>query len=172
MLIKTPESVSREINKRLIDAVGEKVKEPHITLGRPFNSTKRDIRVKLESWLKMQSAFRIDLDTIGCFNTGLVYLTSSDQDQTDKLKDLFYGIKAETDGGLNENIGFCPHLTLVRRSCNPLKDIEILDRVFSRPIELEVRTISLFKGSNGSKNWQNLGNFNISNCGEEYRYTG
>ena len=158
MLIQAPWWVSKEINCRLEKTTGRKVMDPHITLGRPFHSTKRDIRRSVESWLEMQSPFRFNLDTVECFNNGVVYLTSSDVEQKEKLRDWFYGIKSVTDGGLEENIGFCPHLTIIKNSDNPKRDVEILENEFNRKLNLEIKTIKLFRGTNGER-WESLGYF-------------
>ena len=157
MLIVPPDYVAEEINKRL-GVVGRRVNLPHLTLGRSFNSTQRDIVSSLEKTLKSREPFEIRLDKVDQFCDRIIFLTTTDDEEVDKIKDLFFEIKPAIDGGLEERISFVPHLTLTKQELDE-SGRELLRDAFLDPICLPINRVSLFRSNN--REWQKLGDFGL-----------
>ena len=163
MLLLPSDEVAMEINNKLNQALGKRINLPHITLGKPFHSTKKNIRTEVKSWLEMQRPFRFNLDEIENFDSGIIYLTSSNQDDQDKLRDLFYGIKSVAAGNIEENIGFLPHLTLIYRGTKKSdinQTISILKEHFDEGIPFEINKIKINQSLDNGR-WKDLGFFNL-----------
>jgi 2'-5' RNA ligase len=92
----------------------------HLTINKSFYCSDRNIRINLENWLKTQEPFSFRLDGVAHFihqNGGLIYLTSTDQDQRERTEDLHYQIHKliRSDNPKKQNnYKYIPHVTLVR----------------------------------------------------------
>lgn len=92
----------------------------HLTINKSFYCSDRNVRINLENWLKTQEPFSFRLDQVGHFihqNGGLIYLTSTDQDQREKTEDLHYQIHKliRSDNPKKQNnYKYIPHVTLIK----------------------------------------------------------
>jgi 2'-5' RNA ligase len=170
MILLPSEEVSEEINNRLVKALGpeKRLSLPHITLGKPFHSSKKYIDTEITSYLRQEEPFRFNLDKIGIFDySRIIYLTDSNSSNCDRLKNLFYGIKNITSGKFEENIGFLPHLTLIERK---IKQSEIKETVaalednFQETIVFGIDRVKVSQSINYGR-WKDLGFFDLE--GEE-----
>lgn len=150
-----PNSVTiDEINTRL-SAINRRIDFPHITLGRPFHSNLKNIRSGIKNSLGMYDPFDIHLDTIGSFRDRTLFLTTSIGDEIDRVKDLFYITKKMIDGGMQENIGFLPHMTLLREFPSEFNQTrKTLETIFNEPILMPITRIDFFRA--GNLEWEKL----------------
>lgn len=110
-LRKITENISKEIG-----LTGNKDKF-HITIEQTLYCN-RGFRVGLNNWLGLQNPFELTLNRIDYFKHRkgrLIYLTTADRDERDKISDLHYGIhEIIKSPNLNKqnNAKFIPHVAL------------------------------------------------------------
>ncbi len=139
--------------------------KPHITLGKPFDGQEKYFRQNIGPWLDTQKPFDLTMDKIHSFGTGVVYLTSSNEDQIGQIRDLYYDLVSrleETSPIKTNNGAFNPHLTLVdsvsSRNIRLITDSFYLKTIL--PVKFRVEKLSIqFK--NLYRRWETLDEFTI-----------
>ncbi|MPM37192.1 hypothetical protein SDC9_83799 [bioreactor metagenome] len=112
----------RQITRRVKDIanVGEFNDDFHLTVENSLYCPRKSIRNNLDTWLEMNSQFKFTLDSVDSFlsrTAGIIYLTSSSSEETDRMSDFHYGIHElikSTNPNKQNNYRYIPHITLLR----------------------------------------------------------
>lgn len=138
----------------------------HLSIKPSFRCRSEGFREALDDLLKMQSPFEIELNKIALFENskeklGLVYLTTDNEEQIERLNGLYNSIgkiiNSKAKGG-----HFTPHVSLIDWA--PINEIidagEYLKRRLT-PVKMSVSELALKKKTVTDNHWKEDGRFNL-----------
>lgn len=160
--------ITENVAKRMY--LGHLVDNFHLTIEPTLCCCDKGLRFNLSNWLEMQSPLELTLDKVDRFDSrkrGLIYLTTNDKEERERLSDLHYGIHEIIKSRYvkkQNNMRYLPHVTLL--PFVPLEKMKELRSNLSTTIEPFKITISdvLVNKRVDKHNWKNFGRFNLGGC--------
>jgi len=155
----------KEITEKIskIMDLNETRNEFHLTIESTLCCSDNGFRFNLNNWLETQSPFQLTLNKLDRFENqkgGIIYLTTKNLDEKNKICDLHYGIH-ETIKSRSSKKHFVPHITLL--SDVPREKIKKLEDRFSeniKPFKITVSEVLVNKKID-NYNWKNFGRFSL-----------
>lgn len=158
--------------RKIVGNIGEKMglianrDEFHMTIEQTLYCNK-GFRVDLGNWLELQDPFELTLDRVDYFKHRkgrLIYLTTANRDERDKISDLHYGIHEivkPKNLSKQNNAKFVPHVALFSGVSS--EKVDVLQDILSRkiePLKIPVQEV-IVEEKISNYNWRSTDRFTL-----------